>query len=119
MRFLKTEREFEVEWANKDQSVKLEQLYREQAKLKPKDGNVIGHDRCRFEALIQSYDLYSSEDFSKIKPLKNLLEENNAYRLGDEKALAGYNTDKGNADTGVTTAPALINAKPSNSKGRR
>ena len=100
--------------------MKLEQLYKEQAKLKPKNGDVIGHDRCRFEALIQSYDLYSSEDFSKIKPLKHLLEENTAYRLGDEKATAAdYNTHKGMADTGVTMAPVLIDAKPVSTKGKQ
>ena len=80
---------------------------------------MIGHDRCRFEALIQSYDLYSSEQFSKIKPLKNLLEENTAYRLGDEAlnntSASAFNT-KGGGGEAIMMAPALVEAKATTKK---
>ena len=47
----------------------------------------------RFEALIQSYDLYNSEQFSSIKPIKDLLESSsNLYRLCHEGKNIDYST---------------------------
>jgi len=56
-------------------------------------GAVNNKERLRFESLIQSYDLYSSEQFQNIKPIKSLLESNNDYRLGDDGGMPGSQYD--------------------------
>ena len=63
----------------------MEILFEQQTKLIPTSGEVDNTQRCRLEALIQSYDLYNSEQFSAIKPIKDLLETSgNMYRLCHE-----------------------------------
>lgn len=77
---------YELKYQDLEQSEKLDILFEQQQDLQPKgDGKIDNNERLRFEALIQSYDLFNSEHFQSIKPVKNLLEAtNNKYRLCHE-----------------------------------
>ena len=46
--------------------------------------------------MIQSYDLYSSEQFRNVRTIKTLLENNSTFKLGDDiqdkTTIEAYNT---------------------------
>lgn len=64
-------------WNEKDTSEKLDELFQRQQALQQEGEEVDNSARLRLSALIQSYDMFNSEQFLAIKPIKELLEASN------------------------------------------